>query len=287
MKKGWLILLVALLAAPQVLAQEADKATKDDGKAQETKRADDAAPAQEEVENPASEPQKEEAGERRAPTAKADSSSGNQGAQSKDDEGERFPHGSRWSNGVYGASGWWASVHVGGGLSLIQVNEAFATSGSQITSGFSIGSTLHASHLWALSLDVSMSSVNLTDKEALQADWDEFKASNMLVTVGAKVYPWAHEYCSVALGAHAGFNQYNSSVKGSGTEASWGGPELVAGGTVEMAYFPMHALEIAANVRVDALLGGDNSAESEWLGTGAPSSMRLVVGANLMFGFHF
>ena len=171
-------------------------------------------------------------------------------------------------------------------MSLIQVNEGIAASGSQMTQGFSVGSTLHASHLWALSLDVSMSSVSLTG-DALKTGWTEYKASNLLVTVGGKIYPWAHEYCSVALGGHVGLNQYDSSVVGDSGTGSWGGPELAAGGTVELAYFPMHALEIAANVRVDALLGGDNSADAEWQGTGAPGSMRLVIGANVLLGFHF
>ena len=131
-----------------------------------------------------------------------------------------------------------------------------------------------------------MTSVTLTG-DALQAGWTEYKAQNLLVTFGGQITPWAGEAYSVTLGAHLGFNQYDSSVNGDAGSGSWGGPEFAVGGVVEVAYFPMHALKIGLNVRADSLLGGDNGAELEWQGTGAPGSSRLLVGANLLLGFHF
>ena len=211
----------------------------------------------------------------------ADAQGGSQGGG-----GSVFPHGKSWDNGVYGGSGWWASVYLGGGISMLQVNEGVAQTGNQMAQGFSIGSTLHAGHRWALTSDLSYSSVSLT-QENLVAGWSEYNVSNLLVTLGAKVYPLTSEMCSVAVGIHGGINQYDSSVAGDSGNGSWGGPELTAGGTIEVSYFPMHAIEIAANVRLDALLGGDNQAELEWQGTGAPSDMRMIMGFNLLAGLHF
>jgi hypothetical protein len=218
--------------------------------------------------------------------AKPEKSDAKSQGDSQDDEGTIFPHGKSWDNGVYGGSGWWASVYVGGGISILQVNEGIALTGNQMVQGFSIGSTLHAGHRWALTSDLSYSSVSLT-QENLIAGWSEYSVSNLLVTLGAKVYPWAHEFCSVAIGAHVGLNQYDSTVVGDSGNGSWGGPELAAGGTIEFSYFPMHAIEIAANIRLDALLGGDNQAEMEWQGNGAPGDVRMIMGFNLLAGLHF
>lgn len=206
--------------------------------------------------------------------------------KTQDDDGAGMPHGARWNDGVYGSSGWWTSLRAGVGLGLLQVNEGIAATGSQMAPSFSVGSMLHASHRWGFTLDVAYAAVSLREDQ-LNSGWSEYTASNLLVTFGGKVYPWVHEVCSMAIAAHVGVNQYNSSVVGESGEGSWGGPELVVGGAVEFSYFPIHALEVSVNVRADQLLGGENKAELEWKGTGAPSSSRLSIGAAVQLGFHF
>ncbi len=283
------IVSLALFAAPQAMAQDTDSKP---AKTEQSEKVAEEVPsptnAPEVGKQPTEAPSKSKQIEkpRRAPTGQGAAPSHGGAKNSNDDGGERFPHGSSWNGDVYGASGWWASLHIGGGLSLMQTNEGIAASGSQLAQGFYLGSTLHASHLWGLTLDLALSSVTVTG-DGLQSGWTEYTAQNLLVTFGGKLYPWTHEVFSVAIGAHVGFNQYDSSVVGDAGTGSWGGPELAFGGVIELSYYPMHALEIGVNVRVDSLMGGDNSAENEWQGTGAPDNPRLLIGANLLLGFHF
>ena len=286
MRMMTMVLFVALITAPQAMAQENDSTNERRATAVQDAKPETAAPPKETKRQEASEHKgQNKANDRRSPMG---SNSQNQQRKNAVDEdgGERFPHGSCWNGDVYGASGWWASVHIGGGVSLVQINEGIAASGSQIATGFYFGSTLHASHRWGLTLDLAMSSVSVTG-DGLQTGWTEYKVQNLMVTLGGKIYPFAEELWSLALGAHVGFNQYDSSVVGDVGTVSWGGPEAVLGGIFEFSYYPMHALEIGLNIRVDSLMGGDNDAEFEWQGTGAPSSSRLLVGASLLLGFHF
>jgi len=201
-------------------------------------------------------------------------------------QGTRSPHGRMWDGGRYGSTSWWADMYVGAGMSTLQVNAGVAKQGGQMAPSISVGAKVHASHLIALTADVSLQSVSLSG-DALLKGWSSYTVQNTLVTLGAKVTPWAHEFCSLGFGAHVGINQFSSSIDGDAGAGSWSGPELVVGGTLDVSYFPFHALEVGLNVRVDALLGGENTSELEWEGSGAPSSLRTIMGAGLSAAFHF
>ena len=127
------IVSLALVAAPQAMAQEAD--SKPASTEQSKKVAEEVpspANAPEVGKQPTKAPSKSKQIEkpRRAPTGQGAEPRHSGSKNSDDDGGERFPHGSSWNGGLYGASGWWASLHIGGGLSLMQTNEGIAASGS-------------------------------------------------------------------------------------------------------------------------------------------------------------